>query len=783
MDLQELLKFAQENGGKLTIDFGTAEDKEVTVSASNGEGTAGHTRKLNKDTMTASKTGEDFDKEHAHEEKLGGATPELPSIAELYHNLEETEEEITVEVTGNEEEADSFVFPDNVTVLKGQRGYVDSAPEREEGRVEVDKSKLPRQALSYAKQVAQSFGYASSEIRIFKANDGSFQVTDANGVNIDRHKDVRETLDAMATYGSDAPWYEKSFKDLSFRYAEDTEDQIDLDTKLIKCFPDTIEDLSACLVGQAQTDIIQSTYGVQIHFPDSVTELLKLPYLTFLTERGALLSDVFNKMVDNGLPEDAGLAFVRALDDVWNMIRTDDVNSICDSFYKKHPDFGTTLALRNKAMEISSELPAVITALVIANTVDTEEKYLAVEKNLDIVPRMHGRLVGKPYDKGNAYELVTALASYLPDFLNKVTEVAITYVTLMDATIEPAIRGHVDAVYAGLDLFYMSAIENILRSANNEFINSALPDYVEEKTNFDDELSAVITGKQLAGFQAFKKKLTYMAEDLAPFLVKELLYVKYAPEDCEYEDELEQLQKLLVMANAMEEEALEANGVITYEDATDSYAVYTRLTNFCRHLKVALDGDKVDPDVKEAVQEAFATLEELDAQIDSALVEDSAEVLAELEEKSAQQEVEARNVPLQARKEEQEAEKEVKEAEDTSTGKQLAEAMAEKAIIQAYEQGQPQSDILVCYNISAGKLYSILDSHGVARRGGKVSRVASRVKHIEDNKVALADLIDDYESGKVTLAQLYDKYDLYKNGLFYLLDKYNVPRRGRKAPK
>lgn len=780
MDLQELLKFAQENGGKLTIDFGTAEDKEVTVSASNGEGTAGHTRKLNKDTMTASKTGEDFDKEHAHEEKLGGATPELPSIAELYHNLEETKEEITVEVTGNEEEADSFVFPDNVTVLKGQRGYVDSAPEREEGRVEVVKSKLPKQALSYAKQVAQSFGYAPSEIRIFKANDGSYQVTDKNGVNIDRHKDVRESLDATATYGSDAPWYEKSFKDLDFRHPEDSEDQ---EANLINCYPKTVEDLSACLIGQAQTDIIQSPYGVQIHFPDSVTELLKLPYANFLTERGTLLTDVFNKMVNNGMPEDGSLAFVKALDAVWDMVRTDDVNSICDSFYKKHPDFGTTLALRNKAMEISSDLPAVITALVIANTVDTEEKYLAVEKNLDIVPRMHGRLVGKPYNKGNAYELVTALASYLPDFLNKVTEVALTYATLMDATIAPAIRGHVDALYAGLDLFYMSAIENILRSANNEFINSALPDYVEEKTNFDDELSAVITGKQLAGFQAFKEKLTYMGEYLAPFLVEQLLDVKYAPEDCEYEDEVEQLQKLLVMANAMEEEALEANGVLTHEDVTDSYAVYTRLTNFCRHLKVALDGDKVAPDVQEAVQEAFATLEELDAQIDSALVEDSPEVLAELEEKSAQQEVEARNVPLQARKEEQEAEKEVKKAEDTSTGKQLAEAMAEKAIIQAYEQGQPQSDILVCYNISAGKLYSILDSHGVARRGGKVSRVASRVKHIEDNKVALADLIDDYESGKVTLAQLYDKYDLYKNGLFYLLDKYNVPRRGRKAPK
>lgn len=773
MDLQELLKFAQENGGKLTIDFGTAEDKEVTVSASNGEGTAGHTRKLNKDTMTASKTGEDFDKEHAHEEKLGGATPELPSIAELYHNLEETEEEITVEVTGNEEEADSFVFPDNVTVLKGQRGYVDSAPEREEGRVEVAKSKLPKQALSYAKQVAQSFGYAPSEIRIFKANDGSFQVTDKNGVNIDRHKDEQKAT-------NDAPWYKKSFKDLDFVYPEDSEDQ---EANLINCYPETIEDLSACLIGQAQTDIIQSPYGVCIHFPDSVSELFKPPYATFLTERGGFLIDVHRKMVEYGMPTSEALAIVKALDAVWDMVRTDDVNSICDSFYKKHPDFGTTLALRNKAMEISSELPAVVTALVIANTVDTEEKYLAVEKNLDIVPRMHGRLVGKPYDKGNAYELVTALASYLPDFLNKVTEVALTYTTLMDATIAPAIRGHVDALYAGLDLFYMSAIENILRSANNEFINSALPDYVEEKTNFDDELSAVITGKQLAGFQAFKEKLTYMGEYLAPFLVEQLLDVKFNPEDCEYEDEVEQLQKLLVMANAMEEEALEANGVLTHEDVTDSYAVYTRLTNFCRHLKVALDGDKVAPDVQEAVQEAFATLEELDAQIDSALVEDSPEVLAELEEKSAQQEVEARNVPLQARKEEQEAEKEVKKAEDTSTGKQLAEAMAEKAIIQAYEQGQPQSDILVCYNISAGKLYSILDSHGVARRGGKVSRVASRVKHIEDNKVALADLIDDYESGKVTLAQLYDKYDLYKNGLFYLLDKYNVPRRGRKAPK
>lgn len=780
MDLQELLKFAQENGGKLTIDFGTAEDKEVTVSASNGEGTAGHTRKLNKDTMTASKTGEDFDKEHAHEEKLGGATPELPSIAELYHNLEETEEEITVEVTGNEEEADSFVFPDNVTVLKGQRGYVDSAPEREEGRVELNKSKLPKQLLSYANQVAESFGYAPKEIRIFEANDGSYQVTDKNGVNIDRHKDVRETLDAMATYGSDAPWYKKSFKDLEFRHPEDSEDQ---EANLINCYPETIEDLSACLIGQAQTDIIQSPYGVCIHFPDLVSELLKLPPANFLKEHGGSLLEVNNKMIECGMPKDETLAILTSLDAVWDMIRTDDVNSICDSFYKEHSDFGAMLALRNKAMEISSELPAVVTALVIANTVDTEEKYLAVEKNLDIVPRMHGRLVGKPYDRGNAYELVTALASYLPDFLNKVTEVTLTYATLMDATIAPAIRGHVDALYAGLDLFYMSAIENILRSANNEFINSALPDYVEEKSNFDDEVSAVITGKQLAGFQAFKEKLTYMGEYLAPFLVEQLLDVKFNPEDCEYEDEVEQLQKLLVMANTVEEEALKANGVITHGDATDSYAVYTRLTNFCRHLKVALDGDKVDPEVQDAVQEAFATLEELDAQIDSALVEDSPEVLAELEEKSAQQEVEARNVPLQAHKEEQEAEKEVKEAEGVSTGKQLAEAMAEKAIIQAYEQGQPQSEILVCYNISAGKLYSILDSHGVARRGGKVSRVASRVKHIEDNKVALANLIDDYESGKITLTQLYDKYDLYKNGLFYLLDKYNVPRRGRKAPK
>lgn len=776
MDLQELLKFAQENGGKLTIDFGTAEDKEVTVSASNGEGTAGHTRKLNKDTMTASKTGEDFDKEHAHEEKLGGATPELPSIAELYHNLEETEEEITVEVTGNEEEADSFVFPDNVTVLKEQRGYVDSAPEREEGRVEVNKFKLPKQALSYAKQVAQSFGYAPSEIRIFKANDGSFQVTDKNGVNIDRHKNEQKAT-------SDAPWYKKSFKDLEFRHPEDSEDQ---EANLINCYPETIEDLSACLVGQAQTDIIQSPYGVCIHFPDLVSELFKLPPANFLKEHGGSLLEVNNKMIECGMPKDGTLAILTALDAVWDMIRTDDVNSICDSFYKEHSDFGAMLALRNKAMEISSELPAVVTALVIANTVDTEEKYLAVEKNLDIVPRMHGRLVGKPYDRGNAYELVTALASYLPDFLNKVTEVTLTYATLMDATIAPAIRGHVDALYAGLDLFYMSAIENILRSANNEFINSALPDYVEEKTNFDDELSAVITGKQLAGFQAFKEKLTYMGEYLAPFLVEQLLDVKFNPEDCEYEDEVEQLQKLLVMANTVEEEALKANGVITHGDATDSYAVYTRLTNFCRHLKVALDGDKVDPEVQDAVQEAFATLEELDAQIDLALVEDSPEVLAELEEKSAQQEVEARNVPLQARKEEQEAEKEAQYTEapkGVSTGKQLAEAMAEKAIIQAYEQGQPQSEILVCYNISAGKLYSILDSHGVARRGGKVSRVASRVKHIEDDKVALANLIDDYESGKITLTQLYDKYDLYKNGLFYLLDKYNVPRRGRKAPK
>lgn len=773
MDLQELLKFAQENGGKLTIDFGTADDKEVTVSASNGENTAGHTRKLNKETLTASKTGEDFDTEHAHEEKLGGATPELPSIAELYHNLEETKEEITVEVTGNEEEADSFVFPDNVTVLKGKMGYVDSAPEREEGRVELDKEDLPKKALNYAYQVAKSFGYTADEIRFFKANDGSFQVTDANGVNIDRHKSEAPTY---VQGGSDAPWYLKSLSDMGglVSYNRDGEEA--------ECRPSTIEELSAFLVGQARTDIIQAPYGVVVHFPESASDLYDFPPANLLSTNGSLLNSIFRKMVNCGMPNDDALALVKAIDNVWEAVRIGDTTDVCSDIFDKCRSFISAETFHDKAKEITPEIASVVTALVIANTVDTEEKFLAIEDNLDIVPRMYGRIVGKTAKTDNAYEFVTSLASYLPDFLTKVVELVLTYAVIVDETIEPAIRGHVDAVYAGFDMFNLAVIENFLRSANNDFINSAIPEYVKEKSA-NDELDAVITGKQVAGYRAFKKKLSYMANDLAPMLVGHLLGAKYTPEKCEHEEALEEMQELLLNADEKENELRITNGFLTHAEVLGSYAVYTHLTNFCRHLKQALSGDNISSDVKEAIQEGFAILEEFDAEIDLALVEDSPEVLAQLEEKSAQQEVEARNVPLQARKEEKEAEKEVKEAKEVSTGKQLAEAMVETAIIQAYQQGQPQSEILVCYNISAGKLYSILDSHGVARRGGQTSRVASRVKHVEDDKVALANLIDDYESGKVTLAQLYDKYDLYKNGLFYLLDKYNVPRRGRKSPK
>lgn len=130
-----------------------------------------------------------------------------------------------------------------------------------------------------------------------------------------------------------------------------------------------------------------------------------------------------------------------------------------------------------------------------------------------------------------------------------------------------------------------------------------------------------------------------------------------------------------------------------------------------------------------------------------------------------------------ADQEEQEAAKEFKtqeEIEDEEAAYSLGEQLQENAIVNDYKKGNGTSQIMDFYQISAGRLYAILDKHGIQRN---TNRIAKKVAHVEEDGSRLSEMFDDYEEGKMTLKQIYDKYDIHKNGLFYLLDKYQVPRR------
>lgn len=130
-----------------------------------------------------------------------------------------------------------------------------------------------------------------------------------------------------------------------------------------------------------------------------------------------------------------------------------------------------------------------------------------------------------------------------------------------------------------------------------------------------------------------------------------------------------------------------------------------------------------------------------------------------------------------ADQEEQEAAKAFKtqeEIDDEETAYSLGEQLQENAIVNDYKKGNGTSQIMDFYQISAGRLYAILDKYGVKRN---TNRIAKKVAHVEKDGSRLSEMFDDYEEGKLTLNQIYDKYDIHKNGLFYLLDKYQVPRR------
>lgn len=115
-------------------------------------------------------------------------------------------------------------------------------------------------------------------------------------------------------------------------------------------------------------------------------------------------------------------------------------------------------------------------------------------------------------------------------------------------------------------------------------------------------------------------------------------------------------------------------------------------------------------------------------------------------------------------------------SEEDTEAESLGRQLEENSIINKYKQGFGIAEILDYHDISAGRLYAILDKHGVQRN---TDRVTKKVEHVEGDKKILSQIFDDYEDSDLSLNEIYKKYNIHKNGLFYLLDKYQVPRRGR----
>ncbi len=105
--------------------------------------------------------------------------------------------------------------------------------------------------------------------------------------------------------------------------------------------------------------------------------------------------------------------------------------------------------------------------------------------------------------------------------------------------------------------------------------------------------------------------------------------------------------------------------------------------------------------------------------------------------------------------------------------KYIKDYKEEKLVQEALNEGKTVSTILQTTDISAGRLYSLLDHLGIPRKSTKVD---NRVQHIKDNPKVKEQLFADYLAGAST-ELLYKKYDLYKNGLYYLLDINGIPRR------
>lgn len=97
----------------------------------------------------------------------------------------------------------------------------------------------------------------------------------------------------------------------------------------------------------------------------------------------------------------------------------------------------------------------------------------------------------------------------------------------------------------------------------------------------------------------------------------------------------------------------------------------------------------------------------------------------------------------------------------------------EDQLVAAYAEGTKMKEIAHTFNMSMGKIYTILNARGITTR--RTSYVMSEALSDLDTE-DIMQLITDYETG-ASVMELQDKYRLHKNGVYYILDSYNIPRR------
>lgn len=108
--------------------------------------------------------------------------------------------------------------------------------------------------------------------------------------------------------------------------------------------------------------------------------------------------------------------------------------------------------------------------------------------------------------------------------------------------------------------------------------------------------------------------------------------------------------------------------------------------------------------------------------------------------------------------------------------KPKAEASSLDAHVAAqYRAGMNLKDISKANNISAGKIYGILDRMAVPLRSGRY-KTASGDRLATMSNAEKQRLIDSYLSG-TPLETLYETHNLNKHGLYRVLDEANIPRR------